>query len=129
MEISAQALGMLERQPWPGNVRQLQNFVERLVVMSDGDRLTVSDVEREIARHPHSFVVAAPARPDATEPARSEAVASAEGTTLDASRREAERRAILTALERAGNNRSLAARLLLISRRSLYNKLAEHGLA
>jgi DNA-binding NtrC family response regulator len=48
---------------------------------------------------------------------------------LGAQRREAEREAILEALARAGNNRSLAARLLGVSRRTLYNKLEELGVS
>ena len=58
-------------------------------------------------------------------------VASApDGTsrTLPAQRKEAEREALEDALRRAGDNRTLAARLLGISRRTLYNKLEEHGL-
>lgn len=49
--------------------------------------------------------------------------------TLDGRRKEAEREALVTALQRAGNNRTPAARLLGVSRRALCNKLEEHGLA
>jgi two-component system response regulator AtoC len=136
MEISPQALALLRHQPWPGNVRQLQNFIERLVVMSDGAGLAASDVERELARQAPLAGVSDSGRyereailpPSAASPSSASATSTADGGSLEGSRREAERQAILTALERAGNNRSLAARLLLISRRSLYNKLAEHGL-
>ena len=48
--------------------------------------------------------------------------------TLEASRRDAERDAIITALAKSGNNRVQAARLLGISRRGLYHKLGEYGL-
>jgi two-component system response regulator AtoC len=54
--------------------------------------------------------------------------AGAEGRTLESQRKEMERQALVDALERAGDNRTLAARLLGISRRTLYNKLEEHGL-
>ena len=54
--------------------------------------------------------------------------ASAPNPTLDDHRRVAGREAILTALRQAGNNRTLAARLLGISRRTLYTKLEEHGI-
>lgn len=120
LEISPQALALLARQPWPGNVRQLQNFVERLVVMSDGDRLTAADVARELDR---KSPIAAP--PD--EP-RGAGGGKTPSGTLQASRQDAEREAIKTALERSANNKSLAARLLNISRRTLYYKLVDHGL-
>ena len=53
------ALALLRPQPWPGNVRQLQNFIERLVVLVRRRRLTAADVERELARQ--SPVTAPPA--------------------------------------------------------------------
>ncbi len=114
----------MQKQPWPGNVRELQNFIERLVVLSDGDVLTAADVMRELARRPP--VVAA--APDASAGERTAVVAGAGAGTLEASRRDAEREAIITALAKSGNNRVMAARLLGISRRGLYHKLGEHGL-
>src|SRR5450432_4604906 len=113
LPISPQALAILARQPWPGNVRQLQNFVERLVVMSDGDRLTAADVARELDRK--SPIGAPTDDPPVGKDGRSP-------STLQASRQDAEREAIVTALQRSGNNKSLAARLLNISRRTLYYK-------
>ena len=92
------------------------------MVLSDGDELTAADVTRELARRPP--VAGAPAvAPAATERAPHGPVA-----TLEASRRGAEREAIVTALEKSANNRTMAARLLGISRRNLYQKLGEHGL-
>jgi two-component system, NtrC family, response regulator AtoC len=116
-ELAEPAIERLAREPWPGNVRQLQNFVERLVVFSDGPVIDVGDVERELARE---GTLARPAR--AGESGREEA-------NLDLRRREAEKDAIKTALKRAGDNRTLAARLLGVSRRTLYNKLEEYGIS
>ncbi len=129
VDLSPQALILLKRQPWPGNVRQLQNFVERLVVLSDGNRLTVADVERELARQSPIGGLSNTGRNDAgrNEP-QQEGRDHSGGATLENSRKEAEREAVVTALGRAGNNRSVAARLLGISRRTLYHKLTEHGL-
>ncbi|HEX6766524.1 MAG TPA: sigma-54 dependent transcriptional regulator [Polyangiaceae bacterium] len=113
------AVELLAAQPWPGNVRQLENMVERLVVLSDGPSVARVAVEREIERE------AARERS-----ARGSSGAGSEGdapSALGAQRREAEREAVLDALARAGNNRSLAARLLGVSRRTLYNKLEEMG--
>ena len=117
-ELASDALALLRVQPWPGNVRQLENFMERLLVLSDGPKLTRADVERELlrdarrARAPRST----PPPDPLSEP------------KLDDQRRDTERKAIVEALQRSGGNRSLAARLLGVSRRTLYTKLEELGL-
>jgi two-component system response regulator AtoC len=117
MPLAADALQLLLTQSWPGNVRQLENFMERLVVLSDGPTLARSDVERELARDAQRARSSrASAAPPASEP------------RLEDQRKDAERKAISEALQRASGNRSLAARLLGISRRTLYTKLAELGL-
>jgi two-component system response regulator AtoC len=107
----------LKTQTWPGNVRQLENFVERLVVLSDTGFVSHAQVAAELARE------ADRQRPSQPTPLL--------GATpkLDDERRRAERQAIERALSRAGNNRSLAARLLGISRRTLYNKMEEFGVS
>jgi two-component system response regulator AtoC len=75
-------------------------------------------------------VASAPAAAAAVQdaPVSERSAGGAEPGTLEASRREAEREAIRIALDKSGNNRSMAARLLGISRRNLYHKLGEHGL-
>ena len=130
--LRPEALAVLQAQPWPGNVRQLQNFIERLVVLSDGPVLTGEDVSRELMRQPGLVPVAPAPTPTGLTPGSTGLPAvggtGAEGRTLDAQRKEMEKQALVDALERAGDNRTLAARLLGISRRTLYNKLEEHGL-
>ena len=117
-ELETEASALLAAQPWPGNVRQLENFVERLIVLYDGPRILREHVERELLRE------AARERPS-----RAPAADLRARPNLDAQRRDAEREAVVEALSRASNNRSLAARILGISRRTLYNKLAELGLS
>ena len=95
-------------------MRQLENFVERLVVFSDGSTLSRADVERELLRDSARNADV----PGASLPE------NARADFADA-RRNAERDVILDALRRASNNRSLAARMLNMSRRTLYNKLEE----
>ena len=122
LHFSPEALQALRRQRWPGNVRQLQNFVERLTILSDGPIISLAEVERELARH---LGVAPPSREETgTEAAN----ADSEFPALELQRGEAERTALAGALQRARGNRTMAAKLLGISRRTLYNKFHEHGM-
>jgi two-component system, NtrC family, response regulator AtoC len=114
--LSRGAVARLEEESWPGNVRQLQNLIERLVVLGDGPTIEARDVEKELAPRPAPFA-------DAPSPA------STKSTRLDSARKETEARAIRDALASAAGNRTLAARLLGVSRRALYYKMNEHGIA
>jgi two-component system response regulator AtoC len=114
--FAREAVELFAAQPWPGNVRQLENMVERLVVLSDDVSIEKSAVARELEREALRERSARGSDADDGPP-----------SALGVQRREAEREAILDALARAGNNRSLAARLLGVSRRTLYNKLEEMG--
>ncbi len=109
MQIEAAAIDRLVAHAWPGNVRELENFMERLVVLADGSTISTSDVERELTR-------------------AATFTSSEDSARLDDRRRTAEYAALVEALERANNNRSRAARILGVSRRTLYNKLHEHAL-
>jgi two-component system response regulator AtoC len=114
--IEPGALERLQSEGWPGNIRELQNFVERLVVLADGTTIGRADVERELARSVAMSPPAASPSPGAST------------STLDDRRRTTEREALLEALGRVHGNRTLAARILGVSRRTLYNKLAEHDI-
>jgi transcriptional regulator with PAS, ATPase and Fis domain len=99
--IDDAALAMLIGHSWPGNVRELENCVERAMIMGRGPLVTKDDIV-------------------------SPAVASRKGTTsLDPgiSLREMEKMLVLKTLESVGWNRTLAARKLGISTRTLRNKL------
>jgi two-component system response regulator AtoC len=109
MEISAQAIALLRSQPWPGNVRELQNCIERMVILSDGNRLTVSDVERQLAPPPGT---------------RTSRPSSALRVSVD----DYEKEMIAKVLDEVDGNKTKAAARLKISRRTLYNKLAQYDL-
>ncbi|MFY1826657.1 sigma-54-dependent transcriptional regulator [Myxococcus fulvus] len=126
--LTPDGLAVLRAQPWPGNVRQLQNFLERLVVLSDGQTLTGEDVSRELARQPGLTAPVLTPPQGVTALAAPAGPAAESGRTLESQRKDTEKQALVDALSRAGDNRTLAARLLGISRRTLYNKLEEHAL-
>jgi len=109
LRLAPEALARLAAERWPGNVRQLQNFVERLTVLSDGPELTLADVERELGRS------GAPAQ-------------GAPSATLESAVQSAGRDAVREALARAKGNKTLAARILGVSRRALYYKIEELGI-
>jgi DNA-binding NtrC family response regulator len=123
-KLSAAAIEPLVVHPWPGNVRQLQNFVERLIVMSDGPTIDRADVERELQRDMRANAPVSSRAPSSSgSPGRSELAA------IEERRWEAEREAYVAALKHAGNNRTSAARLLGVSRRTFYNRLKEYRIA
>ena len=124
--IDARAVKALEDYPWPGNVRQLRNVMEKMVVLSSGGKLTIDDVPLEIregtqAAAPQPVAVAqalaAPAR-----------VAAPAAPSTGGSLADAERERILSALAECRNNKTKAAEVLGISRRTLHRKLKEWGM-
>jgi DNA-binding NtrC family response regulator len=119
--LTQAALERLRTHAWPGNVRQLRNLIERLVVLADVDAIDVEHVEKELSDSP----VGVASSELGTHVASTSVAATG---ALHDQIRGAERAAIENALARSGNNRTLAARLLNVSRRTFYNKLKELGL-
>lgn len=105
-EISSEAMDYLVRLPYPGNVRQLKNMVERAVLMCVGNRIEKSDFE---------FL----GEEQAT------ISTSVSGATLE----DLEKTAITEALQKYDGNLSKVATALGITRQSLYRKIEKHGLA
>jgi two-component system response regulator AtoC len=121
VEVAADAIELLAAYPWPGNVRQLENVMERLVILTDSSTVAAPDVRAELAR------IDSLAQPAHAEPVAATTL-EASAVLLDDAVRKAERRVLEKALKNADGNRTVAARILGISRRSLYYKLEEHGL-
>jgi two-component system response regulator AtoC len=119
LKFAPEAVQLLRLQPWPGNVRQLQNFVERLVVFAESDEVDVAAVRGELG-------VGVGNSACSTGTAALDFGISV--LELDEVVRRAERRALEKALRKADGNRTVAARILGVSRRTLYNKLEEHHL-
>jgi two-component system response regulator AtoC len=124
MALEAGAVRALSAQRWPGNVRQLQNFVERLVVLAPGALITEAQVQGEIER-PVQFATETGALGVA---AKVSTAPGADTEHLSQIVRDAERQALLKAIEQAAGNRSAAARVLGVSRSTFYAKLREYDL-
>jgi DNA-binding NtrC family response regulator len=116
--LSPGALNVLRKQRWPGNVRQLENFIERLVVLADGDTIDAAQVERQLVRRPQ-FVTES----TTTKNALPVNAAPPSLSALDEAIRIAEKETLRQTLLRTGGNRTAAARVLGVSRQTLYNKL------
>jgi DNA-binding NtrC family response regulator len=112
--ISLEAMARLVDFPWPGNVRQLENVIERSVLLSNGERLEASDIKLD-ALGGHA--------PSASAPAGSVPFVP-EGMTLD----EFEQSILREALRRAAGNKSQAARMLGLTRNALRYRLTQMGI-
>ena len=101
-----EVLPVLERYDWPGNVRELRNAVERMAILTPGNRITVDSVPLEIRLPPASAV-----------------------TGLHGVRDAAERDRIVAALEQTNWNVSGAARILGVERTNLHKRIRALGLS
>jgi two-component system, NtrC family, response regulator AtoC len=123
VQLGDAALSELAAYRWPGNVRQLQNFVERLVVLSES-AVIEAGVVRDQLEQPLPF---------STQEAHPGAEGGGPGASADdhlsAIVRDAEKRALQRALAQCEGKRSDAARVLGLSRSTFYAKLKQHGLA
>jgi len=115
LSVSQEAMRRLMAFSWPGNVRQLENVIERAVALSPG--------------RTHLDAAALPADIRQAEPAPGawQVPLPEQGVDLDALLSATERDLIAQALERAGGNRSRAAQLLGLKRTTLVEKLKRHG--
>jgi two-component system nitrogen regulation response regulator NtrX len=115
-ELSPEAIELLLGLSWPGNVRELRNTIERLVIMTPGDRIEARDVPTPLV-----WAAASPANGPAT-------VSAAEFTSLAAARDDFEKRYIWKKYQDCGGNMSRTAEALQVERSNLYRKMKAFGL-
>ena len=99
--FDAAASEALQKYDWPGNLRQLKNVVKRATLLAQGDFITIRELGEDILRQPVSFVP----------------------QSLNLYDEETEKQRILRALQQTNNNKTKAAMLLGVDRKTLYNKL------
>jgi two-component system response regulator AtoC len=139
--IADDALALLEGHSWPGNIRELENVLERTILFCKGERIERVDLqlnsnapEVPMTLRTTSSGAMAPVVDDdldEDEAVSAELAGAASGSLKDIVRAETsrvERELIIKALEETGGNVTQAARLLKISRKSLQMKMKELGL-
>jgi len=110
--ISQAAAERLLAYRWPGNVREVHNAIERAIALTRHAEIAVEDLPEAIRSYKSSHVVLAADDPSELVPLS-----------------QVERRYVLKVLEAAGGNKSQAAEILGITRKTLYRKLEEYGQA
>ena len=109
--ITPEAMQVLQRYRWPGNVRELENIIERALIMAGSRPIGVEDLPAHLKGESGRDTAHLYSLPD-------------EGINLE----ELEKTLILTAIDKAGGNKTRAARLLGITRRKLYSMMERFGL-
>ena len=112
-QLSPDTIARLQEYPWSGNVRELENAVRRLVVLTDGEQ---------------AVQALAGARRATIEAVRTTTISEGLRDIARRGAREAERKALAEVLDRVGWNRAEAARILKVSYKTLLNKISECGL-
>ena len=128
-QIEPNALAVIEQHQWPGNIRELENAIERAVVLADGDTITLKDLPEEIRRTaPAIFMdsthseVEWPSYDDSSTAVTTDRLLSNPALTdPDETQR------IRAALHAAGGNKAKAARALRMPRSTFYSKLKKLG--
>ncbi len=127
--ITDETMALLKVYPWPGNIRELENLMERAILFSDGPLVEPKDLPDPVRQ-------AAQAPPASTSPpplAGADLASTPPGETglkdiIRMKAAELEKDLIAKALEETGGNVTRAAKLLQISRKSLQTKMKEFGL-
>lgn len=115
--IASEVIARLQAYAWPGNVREMENVMERAMVLSGGKQVGINHLPQEIVG------------PQATPPGLPEALMDPDRLALEPAVERLERAYIEQALARAGGNKAKAAHLLEISERSLWYKVKKYALS
>jgi transcriptional regulator with GAF, ATPase, and Fis domain len=121
--IDDDALALLKAYRWPGNIRQLENVIERAVVICDGRMILPADLPRELLGAEDSAVLRVTNGDHKKDPS------SASLVNFRAESGKNEREQLVRALAAAGGNKAVAARALGIARSTLLSRLKRHGLS
>ncbi len=115
--FTAEVQDIFRRYSWPGNIRELENVVHRCVLLEQGEYVHVDTLPEEILQHADESGLEQTLRSKLKQP-----------VTLKQAAMIAEREAIITALNESGYNKSKAAHLLKVDRKTLYNKMREYSI-
>jgi transcriptional regulator with PAS, ATPase and Fis domain len=118
--ISDEAIAMLQAYPWPGNIRELENLMERVILFVEGVRIEQKDLPGPVRGGTPASPVALGATPKPGETPLKD--------FLKLRQAEIEKSFIVQALQKTEGNVTRAAKLLQISRKSLQTKMKEFGL-
>lgn len=111
LKLSDQVLEFFYRHPWNGNVRELENVIERVVALSDSTEIRVSDLPENFRNRASSLTLS-----------------NASFFPFAAAKNSFEKRYVIELLQRTGGNVSKAARLAGMPRQNLHLKIKKHGL-
>src|SRR5690606_35980643 len=117
------ALRTLQAYPWPGNIRELRNFAENAVVLHRGGKLSEYDIDPRFRQATAPAALPAPGQGGGGGGAVTGVPATAAGGSLSVE--ENEKHLLREALIKARGNRTKAAQLMGISRRTLHRKIAQ----
>lgn len=113
-KITPEAMRILIEYPWKGNVRELENVVERVALLTEKEEITPAELPNEIIGYAEEIKEI----PELTE----------EGINLDTIMTDIEKKYLLKALEKSGGVKKKAAKLLNLSFRSFRHRLSKYGI-
>src|SRR5574344_560821 len=110
VEFSSDAMSLLTRLPYSGNIRELKHLIDRTILISNKPRIDAADIEQQMSMNPQVY--------------SDDAKVGSNGLTLD----DMERNSIIASLKRNGYNLSHVAQDLGLSRAALYRRLDKFGI-